>query len=41
LFLEGYGLKILRIPNNEVIRNFLGVCEYIDNAVKQSLSQLR
>ncbi len=40
-FLEGYGLKIIRIPNNEVSRNFRGVCEYIDAAVKQSLSQLR
>ncbi len=40
-FLEGYGLKIIRIPNNEVSRNFRGVCEYIDTAVKQSLSQLR
>ncbi len=40
-FLEGYGLTILRIPNNEVNRNFRGVCEYIDVAVKQSLSQLR
>ena len=40
-FLEGYGLTIIRIPNNEVSRNFQGVCEYIDAAVKQSLSQLR
>ncbi len=40
-FLEGYGLKVLCIPNNEVSRNFRGVCEYIDAAVKQSLSQLR
>ena len=40
-FLEGYGLKVIRIPNNEVNRNFRGVCEYIDSAVKQSLSQLR
>ena len=40
-FLEGYGLNIIRIPNNEVMRNFRGVCEYIDVAVKQSLSQLR
>ncbi|MEF2836277.1 MAG: endonuclease domain-containing protein [Oscillospiraceae bacterium] len=38
-FLEGYGLTILRIPNNEVSRNFRGVCEYIDTAVGQSLSQ--
>ena len=40
-FLEGYGLRVIRIPNNEVGRNFRGVCEYIDAAVKQSLSQLR
>ena len=40
-FLEGYGLKIIRIPNNEVNRNFRAVCEHIDTAVKQSLSQLR
>lgn len=40
-FLEEYGLKVIRIPNNEVSRNFSGVCTYIDTAVKQSLSQLR
>jgi len=39
-FLESYGLKVIRIPNNEVSRNFRGVCEYIDTGVKQSLSQL-
>ena len=38
-FLEGYGLTVIRIPNNEVSKNFRGVCEYIDAAVKQSLSQ--
>ena len=40
-FLEDYGLKVIRIPNNEVNNNFRGVCEYIDTIVKQSLSQLR
>ena len=40
-FLEDYGLTVLRIPNDEVSRNFRGVCEYIDAAVSQSLSQLR
>jgi len=40
-FLEGYGLTVIRIPNNEVYQNFSGVCEYIDAAIKQSLSQLR
>ena len=38
-FLEGYGLQIIRIPNNEISRNFRGVCEHIDGAVRQSLSQ--
>ena len=36
-YLESYGLKVLRIPNNEVNKNFRGVCEYIDTAVQQSL----
>ena len=40
-FLEGYGLRVIRIPNNAVNQNFRGVCDYIDAAVKQSLSQLR
>ena len=38
-FLEGYGLTIIRIPNNEITHNFRGVCEYIDTSVRQSLSQ--
>ena len=40
-YLELYGVRVLRIHNNEVNQNFSGVCEYIDLAVKQSLSQLR
>lgn len=36
---EKYGLTVIRIPNNEINENFQGVCEYIDFAVKQSLSQ--
>ena len=38
-YLEAFGLTVIRIPNNEVDRNFRGVCEYIDLFVKQSLSQ--
>ena len=38
-FLKNYGLRVIRIPNNEVNRNFRGVCECIDTAVRQSLSQ--
>lgn len=37
-FLSGYDLTVIRIPNNEVDRDFSSVCEYIDHAVKQSLS---
>ena len=40
-FLEGYGLTVVRIPNTEIHQNFRGVCAYIDDLVKQSLSQLR
>ena len=40
-FLESYGLTVIRIPNNEVNQNFRGICEYIETAVRQSLSQLR
>ena len=36
-YLNEYGITVLRIPNNEVYRNFRGVCAYIDEAVKQSL----
>ncbi len=40
-FLEKYGLKVIRIANSEVNRNFQVVCELIDKEVRQSLSQLR
>ena len=36
-FLKGYGLTVIRIPNNEVTANFRGVCEFIDRIVKQSI----
>ena len=35
-FLEQYGVRVLRIPNIEVNRNFAGVCEYIDTVVRQA-----
>ena len=38
-FLQEYGVKIIRIPNNEVNRNFVGVCEYIDAVVKKQLEK--
>ncbi|MBQ6996838.1 MAG: endonuclease domain-containing protein [Oscillospiraceae bacterium] len=40
-YLERFGIRVLRVPNNEVNQNFRGVCEYIDVTVRQSLNQLR
>ena len=37
--IEQRNLTVIRIPNNEVNRNFEGVCQYIDIAVKESLRQ--
>jgi len=37
--LEGYGLKIIRLTNQDIKDNFRGVCEYIDNTVKASLRE--
>ncbi len=39
LFLQEYGLQVLRITNTDIQKNFRGVCEYIDTIIKQSLSQ--
>ena len=38
-FLKQYGLRVIRIPNNEIHVHFREVCESIDHAVRQSLSQ--
>ena len=32
-YLEACGLMVLRIPNNELNRNFRGLCEHIDKLV--------
>jgi len=37
--LEDMNLIVLRICNLDIDRNFIGVCEYIDLAVKKSLPQ--
>ena len=39
-YLEQYGLKVVRIPNNEVKQNFQSVCEYIDIAVKKRIEKI-
>ncbi|MBQ9715101.1 MAG: endonuclease domain-containing protein [Clostridia bacterium] len=35
--LQKKGVKVVRICNNEIDKNFEGVCEYIDDIVKQNL----
>ena len=40
-YLQQYDISVIRIPNNAVMQNFRGVCDYIDLQVRQSLSQLR
>ena len=37
--IEKRDLIVIRIPNNYVNDNFRGVCEYIDNVVKQKLNE--
>ena len=37
--IEERNLTVIRIPNNYVNTNFRGVCEYIDNIVKQKLHE--
>ena len=36
-YLSGYDILVLRIPNNEVMHNFSGVCQFIDYHVNQRL----
>ena len=38
-YLKGYGITVVRISNIDIMRNFERVCMYIDDMVKQSLSQ--
>lgn len=40
-FLAQYDLHVIRIPNQMIWQDFDRVCEYIDDAVQQSLSRLR
>ena len=35
--LEQYGVVVIRIPNNQVDKNFQGVCAYIDDVVQNRL----
>jgi len=33
-YLEGFGIRVLRFSNLDVMQHFEGVCRVIDNAVK-------
>lgn len=35
-YLENYGIRVIRIPNNEVNNNFNGVCEYIESILAET-----
>jgi len=39
VFLEEYGINVLRIPNTEINNNFRNVCEYIDRITKRLLKE--
>ncbi len=36
--LEGYGLKVIRFTNEDVLNNFEGVCQQIEELIRPNLS---
>ena len=34
-YLTSFGVTVLRVANNEIMQNFRGVCEYIDQLVQE------
>ena len=38
-FFEVNGYKVIRIPNNEVNRNFVDVCDYINDELQRALAE--
>ena len=39
-FLSGYDLKVVRIINSDITKNFIGVCRYIDMLVNKALEDM-
>ena len=39
--LEGYDLRVIRFSNRQINTNFHGVCEYIDDVVKEALAETK
>ena len=40
MYLQAYGLSIIRIPNSEINDNFDGVCEYLNAKITAQISSL-
>lgn len=40
-FLEAYGLRIIRVANDEITENFDGVCDYIDSVVRRTIDDTK
>ena len=38
-YLEEFGLRVIRIPNGLIHRNFRGVCDYLDDVLHQFIPQ--
>jgi len=38
-YLESLEIKVVRFPNSDVDKNFCGVCESVDNLVKQRVKE--
>ena len=36
-YLKKFGIRIIRIPNNEINNNFDGVCEYLEREIRQAI----
>ena len=39
-FLEQYGIQVVRINNMEIVKNFDGVCRYIDKIVNRTICNI-
>ena len=37
-FISSLGLKVVRIANNQINKNFRGVCEYLDNLINDLIN---
>ena len=38
-YIEKRGLKVIRIPNNQIRNNFEGICNYLDIIIKRQINK--